>query len=113
MFKFLFSEKLINQLYFNITMKVDKDLIDHVANVARINLTDKERDKFTSQVKEILDFFSELDKFDVKNVKPSFHPVELNDKLREDLVEPNLSQEQALSNSEHKKDGYFKGPRVV
>jgi len=94
-------------------MKVDKELIEKVASLARLKLTDKEINKFLPQLKEILEYFSELDKIDAKNVKPSFQPVELKNFTREDKEEECLSQERALENSFNKKDGYFKGPRAV
>jgi aspartyl-tRNA(Asn)/glutamyl-tRNA(Gln) amidotransferase subunit C len=94
-------------------MKVDKELIQHVAEVARLNLTDEEIEKFVKDFKEILDTFSTIDKCDTKGARPSFQPVELKNQLREDLVEDSLEQKDALKNTEHKKDGYFKGPRAV
>jgi len=94
-------------------MKIDKELIKHVAELARLKLTDKEIDKFVPQLKEALEYFSKLDEVDTDNVKPSFQPVEIKNVLREDKEEKCLSQEEALSLTEHKKDGYFKGPRAV
>lgn len=94
-------------------MKIDKALIKNVAEVSRLKLTDKEIDKFVAEFKDILDAFSAINKCDTKGIKPSFQPVELKDQLREDIVEESLTQEQALSNTKHKKDGYFKGPRAV
>ena len=94
-------------------MKVDKKLIEHVAEVARLKLTEKEKDKFVKDFKEILNAFSTIDKCNTKNVKPSFQPVEIKDFIREDVVETSLSQEEALANTNNKKDGYFKGPRAV
>ena len=94
-------------------MKIDKELIKHVAELARLKLTDKEIDKFVPQLKEALEYFSKLDEVNTDNVKPSFQPVEIKNVLREDKEEKCLSQEEALSLTEHKKDGYFKGPRAV
>lgn len=94
-------------------MKVDKELIEHVAELARLKLTNEEIEKFLPQLKEILDAFSKLDEIDVKDVKPSFQPIDLKNVMREDKVEKCLTQEEALSLTEHKKDGYFKGPRAV
>ena len=88
-------------------MKVDKELIDNVATVARLKLSEKEKENFVKEFKEILTAFSTIDKVDTKNIKSSFQPVE------EDEVEESLSQEKALENTKHKKDGYFKGPRAV
>ena len=94
-------------------MRVDKELIEHVAEVARLNLTDAEIKRFLPQLKEILDAFSEVSKVNTANTKPSFQPVELKNVMREDKTEECLTQEDALKNTEHKKDGYFKGPRAV
>lgn len=94
-------------------MKVDKELIKKVASVARLELTDAEIKKFQPQLKDILDAFSKVDKVNTDKVKPSFQPVELKNTLRKDKKGKCLTQEEALSNTEHKKDGYFKGPRAV
>jgi aspartyl-tRNA(Asn)/glutamyl-tRNA(Gln) amidotransferase subunit C len=94
-------------------MKIDKDLIRNVGNVARLNLDEKEVDEFVIELKEVLENFSLIDECDTSKVEPSFQPVELKNVMREDKVVPGLSQEEALSNSKDKKDGYFKGPRAV
>ena len=94
-------------------MKVDRELIEKVASVARLNLTESEIKKFMPQMKDILDAFSKIDKVNTDKTKPSFQPVEMKNSLREDKKGKCLTQEEALSNTEHKKDGYFKGPRAV
>ena len=94
-------------------MEVDKKLLEHVAEVARLKLTEKEIEKFLPQLKEALEFFSKLNEISTDSVKPSFQPVELKNVMREDKEKKCLSQEDALSLTEHKKDGYFKGPRAV
>lgn len=94
-------------------MKIDKELIKHVASVARLNLTKEEIDKFIPELKEVLEAFSKIAEVKVENIEPSFQPVELKNITREDKVEDSLKQEQALSNTKNKKDGYFKGPRAV
>ena len=94
-------------------VKITKELIKHVAEVARLKLTDKEIEKFSKELKEVIETFSKLDKVDTKGIEPSLQPVELKNMLREDKKEQCLTQEDALSLSEHKKDGYFKGPRAV
>lgn len=94
-------------------MKVDKELIEHVGVVARLKLTNKEIDKFIPEFKEILEAFSKLDEVDTKNTESSFHPVEIKNRLREDKPGECITNEEALSLTEHKKDGYFKGPRAI
>ncbi len=101
------------QIFIKIKMKIDKKLLERTAELARLNLTEEEIKKFLPQLKEVFNAFSELDKVDTRNVKPSFQPVELKNVMREDNTDECLTQEEALSNTEHKKDGYFKGPRAV
>ncbi len=92
-------------------MKVDKELISRVAKNARLNLSDKEVDGFIKDLKEILDHFSVLDEVDTKDVKPSFQPIPLKNVFRDDKIGKCLSQEEALSNTLNKKDGFFRGPK--
>ena len=94
-------------------IKVDRKLLEHVAEVARLKLTEQEIKKFLPQLQEALEFFLQLEEVDTTNVKPSFQPVELKNAMREDVEKECLSQDEALSQTEHKKDGYFKGPRVL
>lgn len=94
-------------------MKVDEKLIEHVATLARLKLTKEEIKEFTPQLKEVLDSFSKLDEVDTGKVGISPQPIEIKNVMREDRTEASLTQEDALSNAEHKKDGYFKGPRAV
>lgn len=94
-------------------VKVDKELILKVAENARLELSEKEIEQFIKDFKEILEAFSKIDGVDTEGIEPSVQPVELKNVLREDKSRPGLSQEDALANTEHKKDGYFKGPRAV
>ena len=94
-------------------MQVDKRLLEHVAEVARIKLSEAEIERFLPQLKEALEFFSQLKDVDTENIKPSYQPVNIKNVMREDKERECLSQDDALSLTEHKKDGYFKGPRAV
>jgi len=94
-------------------MDINKRLIEHVAEIARLKLTVKEIERFTPQLKEVLESFSKITKVDTDGIKESFQPVEIKDFMREDIEEKSISQEDALSLAKHKKDGYFKGPRVI
>ncbi len=94
-------------------MEIDRKLIENVARAARLKLTDEEIEKFLPQLKDVLGAFSSVGEVGTEEVKPSFHPLPLKDALRDDIPQECLSQEEALSLTPHKKDGYFKGPRAV
>ncbi len=94
-------------------VKISRELLLRVADNARLSLTEKEIEKFLPQFQEILDAFSALDELNIEKERPSFQPIEMENVFREDRPGKCLTQEEALSNTKHKKDGYFKGPRVV
>ena len=94
-------------------VKIDKKLLLKVAKNARLNLSEEEVNEFLPQLKEILKSFNKLDSLDVSEEKPSFQPLALKNVFRDDKVEKCLSQKEALSNTKHKKDGYFLGPKAV
>ena len=93
--------------------KINKELIEHVAEVARLKLTDKEIKKFSKELKDIIETFSKLDKVETEGIETSLQPVELKNMLREDKKEKSFTQDEVLSLTDHKKDGYFKGPKAV
>lgn len=92
-------------------MNVDKKLVEHVADIARLKLSEQETEKFTRQLKDVLEAFKSLDEVDTDKVKPSFHPQEISDVYREDKAEK--FKWDPLGNTKHKEKRYFKGPRVV
>lgn len=94
-------------------MKVDKELIQRVAENAKLELSEAEIKEFITQLKDVLEHFSNVADVDTKGVESSMQPVEIKNVMRDDKIEKSLSQDEALSNTEHKKDGYFKGPRAV
>jgi len=94
-------------------MEVNEDFVKHIAKVARLELSEEEVKSFVPQLKEILEMFSVIDECDVENVQPSFQPISGEGKLREDIVGECLLQEDVLSLTPHKKDSYFKGPRII
>jgi aspartyl-tRNA(Asn)/glutamyl-tRNA(Gln) amidotransferase subunit C len=89
---------------------IDRGLVERIAKVARLELTEDEIEKFTKQLKVILEAFRELDVVDTEGVEPSFHPQELSNVLRED--ETTIWSWDPLENTEHKEGRHFKGPRI-
>ena len=95
-------------------MELDEKTVKKVAEVARLNLTQEELNQYSKDLTNILEAFKELGKVKTDGVHPTFQPVEVKDVFRDDVVEPSLSQEQALSNiKKNKEDGCFKAPKVV
>jgi aspartyl-tRNA(Asn)/glutamyl-tRNA(Gln) amidotransferase subunit C len=86
--------------------------IEKVAKAARLTLTEEEKKKFSKEIEEVLHAFEKIEKLDISE-EPSFQPLEVKDVTREDKEEECLTQEEALSNTENKEKGFFKGPKVI
>ena len=94
-------------------MAIDKDTVKYVAHLARIDLQDKELEKFSRQLHDILDFIDKLTKLDTKDTEPTSHILPINNVLREDEPHPGLSSEKALMNAPQKKGNFFVVPKVI
>ena len=94
-------------------MKIDKELIENISKNARLKLSDKEAEKFSHELKDVLEAFSKLQEVNTDKVEPAFHPIKIVNRFREDIVKESLKQEDALKNAKHKKDGYFVAPKTI
>jgi aspartyl-tRNA(Asn)/glutamyl-tRNA(Gln) amidotransferase subunit C len=87
--------------------------VAHLAWLARIELSDQEQRRFTAQLNTILEYFAMIDRVDTRDVRPTFHAFDLVNVMRDDVVEPCLTMEEALRNAPRREKGYFKAPRIV
>jgi aspartyl-tRNA(Asn)/glutamyl-tRNA(Gln) amidotransferase subunit C len=95
-------------------VKIDRELIRHVARLARLELSDEELEQYRSQVSTILDYIDQLKELgDLSGVEPYIYPAESSDVLRADEVRPPLPKEQALKNAPDRTPDYFVVPRVL
>ncbi|MFX0017787.1 MAG: Asp-tRNA(Asn)/Glu-tRNA(Gln) amidotransferase subunit GatC [Promethearchaeota archaeon] len=94
--------------------EISKDTLEYISKLALLDLKEEEKGKLIKQLSEILDYFNKLKDLDTENIKPMTHPIEgLKNVFREDIPKKSLSNEEALKNTEHKKDGYFKAPKIL
>ena len=86
---------------------VDPAEVRHVADLARVDLTDEEIETFAGQFGDVLEYFDALDEVPEVEADPDLANV-----LRTDEVRDGLTQEEALRNAPDTEDGYFEGPPV-
>ena len=77
-------------------METNRELIEKIASISRLNLSESEINEFLPQLKEILNAFSKIKEVNTENVRPSFQPLEIKNIYREDKIEKCLSQEEAI-----------------
>jgi len=94
-------------------MRITPELLQHLENLARIELSDAEREAMRADLEKILAYFEKLGELDLEGLEELARPVEAGAGLREDAPEPGLSHEEALSIAPEREDGYFKVPRVI
>ena len=87
--------------------------IDYVATLARIELTDEEREQFSAQLVDILNYFERIKAVDVSGIEPTAHAFPLYNVWGEDKAEPGFSLEEALLNAPEHRDNQIVVPKVV
>lgn len=94
-------------------MKVSKEEVKHIAELARLNLEEGEEEKYSQQLSQVLEWADKLNNLDVDKLEPTAHVLEMKNVTRADSARETLSNEKALANAPDKEDGYFKVPRII
>ena len=89
-------------------MKLTIEQVRHVAQLARLGLTDSEMDALTGELTKILDYIDQLAAVDVSSVSPTAQVGGLGNVTRADQVRPSIGAAAALANAPSTEGGYFK-----
>ena len=94
--------------------KFSKETIEQISKLALLELSEEEKENLSKQLGDILSYFKKLNEVDTSNIEPTTHAIDgLKNVFRKDVPWESLSNEEALKNAQHKKDGYFKAPRIL
>jgi aspartyl-tRNA(Asn)/glutamyl-tRNA(Gln) amidotransferase subunit C len=91
-------------------MAISRDEVLHVAQLARLELTDDEVTRFQEQLSAILDAVSKVSELDLADVPPTSHPLEIANAWADDVPRPCLSPDEAFANAPDRDDDYFRSP---
>lgn len=94
-------------------MGITRKDVEHVARLARLDLTDDEIETFREQLQRILDHAAKVTSLDTEGVPPTAHAIQLVNVFREDEPEPGLSQADALGAAPAAEAGHFRVPRII
>jgi aspartyl-tRNA(Asn)/glutamyl-tRNA(Gln) amidotransferase subunit C len=97
----------------NEASKISEKDVEHIANLARIEITEEEKRSFTEQFNTILEYFEIINDLDTEEVPPTSHVIDVTNAFREDQVSPSLTREDALKNTSKKERGFFKAPKII
>lgn len=94
-------------------MKLSIKEVEHIAWLARLDLTEEEKQLYAEQLSEILDYAARLDDIDTTHILPTASVLIESQPLREDEPRPGLSRDDLLKNAPETRDGQFKVPPVL
>jgi aspartyl-tRNA(Asn)/glutamyl-tRNA(Gln) amidotransferase subunit C len=87
--------------------------VEHIAKLAKLEFTEAEKEKFTHQLNQILEYVEQMNKLDTSNVEPLSHVIELSNIFRDDEVKQGVDSEEALKNAPSRTEKFFKVPKVI
>lgn len=94
-------------------MKITKEQVEHVAKLARLAITEQEKEIFSKQLSSILTYFEQLNELDTSKVEPTSHVISMQNVLREDRVKDSLPREEALAGAPEASEEFFRVPKII
>ncbi len=94
-------------------MNITKKEVEHVANLARLTLSDEDLEVMTGQLGTILSYVDKLGELDTSKVEPTTHVFSVTNAFREDRVTESLSREESLANAPLQNGESFQVPKII
>lgn len=94
-------------------MIITKELINYVANLARLELTEAELESQTCHLAEIVNFVEQLNKVDITGIEPTVNAMKIENVYRQDTAKDSLPKLEVLAMSPVKDDSFFVVPKVI
>jgi len=89
-----------------------KQQVEHVAKLARLDLTEEEKELYTKQLSKILDYIDQLNEVNTEGIEPMTQPIPTVNVMREDIVKKQFDRSEVLSNAPHEEYGFFRVPKI-
>lgn len=94
-------------------MPIDPSVVDHVARLARLELSKEERARFAQQLGSILEYCAKLNELDTEHVPPTSHVLAMGNVFRDDVVGTPLPRDAVLAGAPAHEDGFLKVPPIL
>jgi aspartyl-tRNA(Asn)/glutamyl-tRNA(Gln) amidotransferase subunit C len=94
-------------------MKIDENHIQKVARLARLELSDDEKQEFTAQLSDILTYVEKINQLDTGDTAPADHITDISNVLRKDAAGESLKTEDLEKIAPLFRDGHFVVPKVI
>ena len=92
---------------------INRQEVEYVAHLARLEIDDAQKDKFTAQLNDILGYIDKLNELDTQGVEPMSHAMAVTNAFREDKVADSLGTEKSLMNAPDTRGEFFRVPKII
>ncbi len=86
--------------------------VEHVAKLARLELTEEEKELYTKQLGDVLKYVDQMNEVDTSDVKPMAQVIDFVNVMREDEVIHDISKEELMKNAPEEENGFFRVPKI-
>lgn len=93
--------------------KISDETIEYVGILAKLNLSEEEKEKAKEDMEKMLNYIDTLNELDTEGIEPMSHVFPVHNVFREDVIQNGNDREAILSNAPQKKDGSFEVPKTV
>jgi aspartyl-tRNA(Asn)/glutamyl-tRNA(Gln) amidotransferase subunit C len=93
--------------------KISLEEVDHVARLARLELSAADKERMRSELDGILSYIDKLRALDTRDVEPTSHAVPVTNVMRDDVERPSLPQEEMLANAPDRHREMFRVPKII
>ena len=87
--------------------------ITYLAKLARLKLTDEEKERFSNQMGTIIEYIEKLKELDTQNVEPTTHVLGLNNIFRDDIATEPLTDHDPINDSPAHSKGHYEVPKII
>lgn len=94
-------------------MPINAEVVERVATLAGLKLSPEDKEVYTGQLNDILEYVDKLNALDTAEVAPTFYTLPLRNVFRDDHAQPGLSRDEVLAWAPETSEGQFKVPRIV
>lgn len=101
------------QFFIFVSMEVSNQLVDNLANLARLQFNEEEKAGIKNDLQSMIAFVEKLQEVDTTGTEPLLHMTEAMNQYREDEVRGSMEKNSALSNAPDANKDYFKVPKVI
>lgn len=95
-------------------MEINRETIKHLAELSNFSVTEEETERLGKDLQSIINYISQLDELDTKDVEPTYQVFEMENVWREDVLAPTeATREELLAMTKEEKDNQIKVPKVL